>query len=157
MTLHLILMLNTTKIQMKKILNMKLVITLEFHNKKTFLQKDTFQIDQRKFLLLVKLKTRFLVIMQLVTSRVKKLLEVFTKKNCKYLYVKWKWYDQSFNSWIGKNITHVDNSSFALKTNLPNLKAEVDKLNTDKIKPASVHLSKLSNVVKNEVVKDCVW
>ena len=26
-----------------------------------------------------------------------------------------------------KNISHVDNSSFALKTNLDNLKAEVDK------------------------------
>ena len=35
-----------------------------------------------------------------------------------------------------KNVTHVDTSSFALKTNLPNLKAEVDKLDTDKLAPA---------------------
>ena len=31
-----------------------------------------------------------------------------------------------------KNITHVDTSSFALETNLANLKSEVDKLNVDK-------------------------
>ena len=52
-----------------------------------------------------------------------------------------------------KNISHVDNSSFALKTNLANLKTEVDKLDMDKLKPVSTDLSKLSNVVKNDVVK----
>ena len=52
-----------------------------------------------------------------------------------------------------KNITHVDTSGFALKTNLANLKTEVDKLDTDKLKTIPVNLSKLSNVVKNEVVK----
>ena len=52
-----------------------------------------------------------------------------------------------------KNITHVDTSGFALKTNLANLKTEVDKLDTDKLKTIPVDLSKLSNVVKNEVVK----
>ena len=52
-----------------------------------------------------------------------------------------------------KNVTHVDTSNFALKTNLANLKAEVDKLDTDKLKTVTVDLSKLSNVVKNEVVK----
>ena len=31
-----------------------------------------------------------------------------------------------------KNVTHVDTSSFALKTNLASLKAEVDKLSIDK-------------------------
>ena len=30
-----------------------------------------------------------------------------------------------------KNITHVDTSSFSLKTNLANLKSEVDKLDVD--------------------------
>ena len=34
-----------------------------------------------------------------------------------------------------KNISHVDTSSFALKTNLANLKSEVDKLDIDKLKP----------------------
>ena len=51
-----------------------------------------------------------------------------------------------------KNISHVDTSSFALKTNLANLKIEVDKLDIDKLKPVPTGLSKLSNVVKNDVV-----
>ena len=52
-----------------------------------------------------------------------------------------------------KNLTHVDNSSFALKTNLANLKTEVHKLDIDKLAPVPVDLSKLSGVVKNDVVK----
>ena len=73
-----------------------------------------------------------------------------------------------------RNITHVDTSGFALKSNLANLKTEVDKLNISKLKrltnnfsnlkikidkldidelvPVPVDSSKLSNVVKNEVV-----
>ena len=43
----------------KKILNLKLVIMLEFQNTKTFLLKDTLQIVQKKFFLLVKLKIQF--------------------------------------------------------------------------------------------------
>ena len=52
-----------------------------------------------------------------------------------------------------KNISHVDTSSFALKTNLANLKTEVDKLDIDKLAPVPTDLNKLSNVVKNDVVK----
>ena len=52
-----------------------------------------------------------------------------------------------------KNISYVDTSSFALKTNLANLKTEVDKFDIDKLVPVPVDLSKLSNVVKNDVVK----
>ena len=52
-----------------------------------------------------------------------------------------------------KNVTHVNTSSFALKTNLVNLKTEVDKLDIDKLAPVPVDLSKLSDVVKNDVVK----
>ena len=52
-----------------------------------------------------------------------------------------------------KNITHVDVSSYATKTNLAALKSEVDKTNTDKLKIVPTDLSKLSNVVKNDVVK----
>ena len=56
-----------------------------------------------------------------------------------------------------KNISHVDTSSFALKTNLANLKTEVDKLDIDKLVPVPTDLSKLSNVVKNDVVKrNCI-
>ena len=55
-----------------------------------------------------------------------------------------------------KNISHVDNSSFALKTNLANLKTEVDKLDIDKLVPIPVDLSKLSDVIKNVVVRKTV-
>ena len=52
-----------------------------------------------------------------------------------------------------KNITHVDVSSYATKTNLEALKSEVDKTDVDKLKTTPVDLAKLSNVVKNDVVK----
>ena len=52
-----------------------------------------------------------------------------------------------------KNITHVDVSSYATKTNLSALKTEVDKIDLDKLKTVPDDLAKLSNVVKNEVVK----
>ena len=74
-----------------------------------------------------------------------------------------------------KNISHVDTSSFTLKSNLAslktevakldinqlkslpnnlnNLKSKVDKLDIDKLTPVLVDLSKLNNVVKNEFVK----
>ena len=52
-----------------------------------------------------------------------------------------------------RSITHVDTSSFALKTNLADLKTEVDKLDIDKLVPIPTDLSKLSNVVKNDVIK----
>ena len=139
-------------------------------------------------------------------------IEKIIKKKGDKLYVKWKSYNNSFNSWIDKrtsykmskyfpkpyepfcgninvrvalsnyatkddvkNITHIDTSSFPLKTNLANLKTEVDKLDIDKLKrlPNNLSnlktevdkldiaklvliptdLSKLSDVVKNEVVK----
>ena len=109
------------------------------------------------------------------------------------MHVKWKGYENRFNSWIekndliekrsqhfpkllifggninvkvdlsnyetktdSKNVTHVDTSSFALKTNLASLKTEVDKLDNDKLVPVPVDLSKLSDVVKNDVVKKTV-
>ena len=52
-----------------------------------------------------------------------------------------------------KNITHVDVSSFASKTNLAALKTEVDKIDVDKVKTTPTDLAKLSNVVKNDVVQ----
>ena len=52
-----------------------------------------------------------------------------------------------------KNITHIDTSNFVLKTNLANLKSEVDELDIDKLVPVPADLSKLSNVVNNDVVK----
>ena len=52
-----------------------------------------------------------------------------------------------------KNISHVDTSSFGLKTNLASLKTEVDKLDIDKLAPVPVDLSKLSDVVKMMLLK----
>ena len=56
-----------------------------------------------------------------------------------------------------KNVTHVDTSSSALKANSASLKSEVDKLDIDKLAPVPVDLSKLSDVVKNGVVKKTVY
>ena len=122
-------------------------------------------------------------------------IEKGIERKCNKLYVKWKGYDNSFDSWINKkdlmwfcciemskyypkpyrsfggnikvkvdlsnyaaktdikNISLNDTSSFALKTNLSNLKAEADKLGIDKLVPVPVDVSKLSDVVKNNVVK----
>ena len=77
-----------------------------------------------------------------------------------------------------KNLSHIDTSSFALKSNFASLKTEVDKLDIDKLKslptsirrlkskvykldidkltPVPVNLSKLSNAVKNEAVKKMI-
>ena len=52
-----------------------------------------------------------------------------------------------------KNLTHVDASSFASKTNLDSVKRELDKIDVDKLKTVLVDLAKLINVVKNNVVK----
>ena len=56
-----------------------------------------------------------------------------------------------------KKSTGVDISNLALKTNLTKLKAEIDKLDVEKLKAASVYLSKLSNVVNNKFVKKTVY
>ena len=55
-----------------------------------------------------------------------------------------------------KNVSHVDTSSFALKTNLASLEIEVDKLDIDKLAPVPIDLSKLSDVVKNDVSNKAV-
>ena len=52
-----------------------------------------------------------------------------------------------------KNVSLVNVSSSALKSNLANLKTEVHKLDIDKLTPVPNDLAKLSNVVKNNVVK----
>ena len=52
-----------------------------------------------------------------------------------------------------KDVTDVDTSSFTLKKNLANLKTEIDKLDIDKLAPVPADFSKLSNVVKNDVVE----
>ena len=56
-----------------------------------------------------------------------------------------------------KDITHVDISSYALKTNLANFKSELDKIDIDKLKTVPNDLAKLSNVVRNDVVKKTAY
>ena len=56
-----------------------------------------------------------------------------------------------------RNISHVNISSFALKSNLASLKTEVDKVDIDKLVHVALDLNKLNDVVKNDVVKkNCV-
>ena len=55
-----------------------------------------------------------------------------------------------------KNISHIHTSNFASISNLASLKTEVDKLDIDKLVPVPVDLSKISDVVKNDVVKKIV-
>ena len=103
----------------------------------------------------------------------KKLLVVFMIKNYKRVYYKMSTYYPPYKS-SGqnikveldfanyttkddiKNITHVDVSSFASKTNLAALKTEVDKTDADKLKTVPIDLAKLSNVVNNDVVKKLI-
>ena len=56
-----------------------------------------------------------------------------------------------------KNISHVDTRSFSLKTDLANLKTEVDKLDIENLVPVPVGLIKLSDVAKNDVVQKTVY
>ena len=99
-----------------------------------------------------------------------KLLVVFMIENYKRLNYKMSNYFLPYNNSRGnikveldlsnyatkddvKNITHVDVSSYASKTNLAALKTEVDKIDTDKLKTVPDDLAKLTNVVKNETFK----
>ena len=52
-----------------------------------------------------------------------------------------------------KNITHVDDSSFASENNLATLKTKVDKIDADKLKTTPADLAKLTNAIEHDVVK----
>ena len=52
-----------------------------------------------------------------------------------------------------KGVTGIDTSALALKTDLAGLKTKVDRLDVNRLKSVSVYLSKLGNVVYNDVVK----
>ena len=56
-----------------------------------------------------------------------------------------------------KNVTGTDTSKLAAKSDLVSLKDEVDKIDTGRLKTVPVDLSKLSNVVKNDIVKKTVY
>ena len=56
-----------------------------------------------------------------------------------------------------KNDTGIDTSKLAAKSDLASLKTEVDRIDIDKLKTVPIDLSKLSNLVKNEVDKKTVY
>ena len=56
-----------------------------------------------------------------------------------------------------KDATGINTSNVPLKSNLANLKPEVDKLDIEKLAPVPVDLSKISDVVKNDVVKKTLY
>ena len=104
---------------MIKILNLKLVILLEYQNIKRFLQKAIFQVGLKKFLLLKKLKAlccghTLLVILKdlIVGTFYEKELQKANQNEFRFekgikrkgykLYVKCKGYDSYFNSWLDK-------------------------------------------------------
>ena len=117
-----ILMLNLMKVLTKKILNLKSVIMLEFQNIKTFLLKDILQIGLKKFLIKLINKIKNTVPWTYVindlngeeiigsfyekelqkTSQKEFRIEKVLKRTGDTLNVKWKGYDNLFNSWIIK-------------------------------------------------------
>ena len=99
--------------------------------------KDNTYIDFEKEVLIIKIQNLKLVIMSEFLNT-----KIFLLKDTT---------NHATKTGI-KNISHVDTSSSALKTSLANLKSEVDKL-----VPVPVDLSKLSDVVKNDVVKKDVY
>ena len=86
--LHLILMLNTMKIQIKKILSLKLVIVLEFQNIKNIFAKGYTPNWLEEVFIVSKIKNTVPWTYVISDLMVKKLLEVFTKKNCKKIIKK---------------------------------------------------------------------
>ena len=105
---------------MTKIVNLKLVILLEYQNIEIFLQKFTFQIGTKEVFVIKRIKNTVpcrYVISDLKSEEIvgtfyeKKLqtanqnefrVEKIIKRKGDKLYVKWKGYDNSFNSWIDK-------------------------------------------------------
>ena len=58
---------------------------------------------------------------------------------------------------ILKGATGVDTSKLTAKSGFASLKAEIDKIDVGKLKTAPVNLSKVSNVVNNEVVRKILY
>ena len=103
----------------------------------------------------------------------KKLYVVFMIENYKRVYYKLSYYppykssssnvkvELNLTNYATKtdliNITPVDVSSFASKTNLAALKTEVDKIDVDKLKTVPVNLAILTNAVENDLVKKTVY
>ena len=94
--------INSAKKLIIMILNLKLVIFREYQNTKIFLKKVTLQIPLKKFLWLKKLKTLFTKNNCKKTNQKEFRVQKLMKRKSNKLHVKWKGYDNSFNSWIDK-------------------------------------------------------
>ena len=88
------------------------------------------------------------MIVHLVVELIKKALY----KMCKYFPKPCKRFGGDIDV-IVDLYNHATKSLSAVKLNLANLKAEIDKIDFDKWKTLSVDLSKLGNVANNDVVK----
>ena len=108
------------------------------------------------------------MIIHLVAGLIKKdLVECYRIKMSQYFSKPYEPFGRDFNVKVDpsnyakkadiNNISYVDTSSFALKTNLANLKTEFDKLDIDKLGLVHVDLRKLSDAVRNDVVKKDVY
>ena len=107
------------------------------------------------------------MIIHLIAGLIKKYLVQYCIKMSQYFPKPYEAFSEDMNVKVDlsnyatktdiKNISHVVTSSFAFKKKLANLKAEVDKLDIDKLVSVPVDLSKLSDLVKNDVVKKDVY
>ena len=96
-----------------------------------------------------------------------KYIYIYIYKTSQYFLKRYKLFRRNINvkvDWSSyatkddlKDEAGTDTSKLVLKTNWENLKAEIDKIDVDKLKTFPVDLSKLSNVVNNEVVKNSAW
>ena len=118
--LQMILMLNAKKIQLKKILNLKQVIKLNFQNAKAFLEgylpnwaEEVFLFNKIKNTVPLTYVVTNLNSESIIGSFYEKELQETSQKELRIekvlkrkgdkLYVKWKPYNSSFNSWIHRN------------------------------------------------------
>ena len=96
---------------------------------------------------------------KIVHNQYLKMSQYFPKLNDRFggnVKVELDFYNQATKVDL-KKATRVDTSNLAAKSDLASLKAEVDKIDLEKLKIVPVDLSKFSNVVNNEVVnKSCV-
>ena len=152
--LHLILMLNAMKILMKKTPNLNLIIVSEYQNTKKKLLKIYTQNWSEEVFIISKIKNSFNSCINKKRHYIK--MSQYFPEPCRSfggnINVKVDLSNYATKADL-KNLTHADTLSFALKPSLASLKTEFDKLDIDKLAPVLVDLRKLSDVVKNEVVK----
>ena len=133
----------------------------------TFYEKELQKTNQKEFRIekIIKKKENKLyvkwkvIIIYLIVGLIKKILY----KMSQYFPKPYKLFEGDINVKVDlsnyalktdlKNATGIDTSKLATKSDLASLKAEIDKLDIEKLVPVLANLSKLSDIVKNDVVK----